>query len=363
MAGIHGGYWVSMKKFLSFDEALAQTVNQTRILILGNGFSIACKPEIFTYGSLFSQADFSLNPLLPKVFEQLGTQDFEIAINTLENSSKLVPIYKSALEDVAKSMHEDAQALKKILISTVTKNHPNAPFDVDEEEYFACRSFLSNFIGDSKGQIFTLNYDLLLYWTLMRTEFTDGSSVELVARDGFGDDDPEAKEEYVVWQGEAGGARSSVFFLHGALHLFDDGAALRKFTWRRTDKRLKDQAWSAIQANSLPLFVAEGTSKAKMNKITHNAYLFQAYRTLKSSVTKTRAAFFVHGHSLADSDDHILKLLGRGKFPDLYVGLHGDPSSDSNQTIVKRARALSEMRRYNALEVHFYDTSTAHVWG
>lgn len=352
-----------MKGFLTFNEALSATDGTTRNLLLGNGFSIACKPEIFTYGSLFSKADFKRNPKLPAVFDALGTQDFELAINSLERSSKLLPIYRDGSEIEAEAMKEDAAALKAILIATVTKNHPNAPFDIEEEEYYACRTFLSNFIGNTKGKVFTLNYDLLLYWTLMQTDFSDGSKVDLIARDGFGDDDPDMKEDYVVWQGEAGGARSSVFYLHGALHLFDSGASLKKFTWVRTDKRLKDQSWAAIEAGSLPLFVAEGASKAKMNKINHSAYLHQAYRALKNAVTQTRSAFFIHGHSLAENDDHILKLLGRGKFPDLYIGLHGDPQSESNQEIVKRARTIADLRKTHELNLHFYDSNSASVWG
>ena len=260
-------------------------------------------------------------------------------------------------------MQADANALKKILISTVTKNHPDDPFKIEEEEYFACRNFLANFISDNKGKVFTLNYDLLLYWTVMRTEFSDGGSVELVARDGFGDDDPDTKQDYVVWQGEAGRARSSVFYLHGALHLFDGRHQIQKFTWKRTEKRLKEQSWEAIQNGSLPLFVAEGKSYAKMEKINHNAYLYQAYRSLKNTVTQKKCAFFVHGHSLAENDSHILNLLGRGNFPQLFIGLHGDPTSPENEEVIQNARTLVDLRRSYPLDLFFYDSASARVWG
>ncbi|WP_299598578.1 DUF4917 family protein [uncultured Tateyamaria sp.] len=353
-----------MSRLLTFEEALDASEGHPRHLLLGNGFSIACKPKIFTYGSLYSKADFSQNPKLPEVFKKLETQDFELVINALERSSRLIPIYDEDSITASQEMQADAKALKKILISTVTKNHPDGPFDISEEEYFACRQFLANFIGTDKGKVFTLNYDLLLYWTVMHTEFSDGDYVELIARDGFGDDDPDVKEDYVVWQSEAGSrARASIYYLHGALHLFDDGSQLKKFTWVRTDKRLKDQSWQAIEQGALPLFVAEGTSESKKNKIMHSGYLHQAYRAFKSAVTQTRASFFVHGHSLAESDDHFLRLLGAGKYPRLFVGLHGDPSSSSNQAIVKKARAIADMRNRPPLEVAFYDTGTAAVWG
>lgn len=352
-----------MKKILTFQEALDQTEGVPRNLLLGNGFSIACKPKIFTYSSLFSQADFSKNINLPYVFEALGTQDFELAINALERASSLLPIYSAVDAATAAEMKRDAEALKEILITTVTKNHPGGPFDISDDEYSACRNFLANFIGEKSGKVFTLNYDLLLYWTVMHTEFADGSRVDLAARDGFGDDDPGSKEDYVVWQGEAGGARSSIFYLHGALHLFDAGNLLKKFTWNRTDVRLKKQSWDAIKDGALPVFVAEGSSASKMAKINHSAYLHQAYRSFKSATTQTKSAFFVHGHSLADNDDHFLKLLSRGKFPALYVGLHGAPDSSSNEEIIKKARSISAARNGPVLDVSFYDTASAAVWG
>lgn len=48
---------------MTFAEAIADS-NQfsKRHLLLGNGFSIACRADIFHYGSLFAQADFSQVP-------------------------------------------------------------------------------------------------------------------------------------------------------------------------------------------------------------------------------------------------------------------------------------------------------------
>lgn len=38
-----------------------------RHLLLGNGFSIALKPDIFSYGSLYENADFSAAPHATRV--------------------------------------------------------------------------------------------------------------------------------------------------------------------------------------------------------------------------------------------------------------------------------------------------------
>lgn len=353
-------------QLLTFEQALKDSAEyKKRHLMLGNGFSIACKPKIFTYGSLFQNADFSKNPNLPNVFKALGTTDFEVAIKALENAASIAKVYYPSSASPGKAMQQDADDLKKILINTVTKNHPDGPFDLDEDEFFHCRQFLSNFVGSEKGgHIYTLNYDLLLYWTLMHTEFSDGSKVDLKSVDGFGDDDPRQKQDYVTWQGEGSRMHSNIFYLHGALHLFDAGKELQKFTWVRKDERLKDQSWNAMRSGRLPLFVAEGDTGQKASKIQHHAYLFQCLKSFRACVDVIKTCLFIHGHSLADNDNHILREIARGRCQKIYVSLHGDPTNDANQEIAKKAHALAANRSDGyPLKVKFYDAASAAVWG
>lgn len=352
---------------ISFAEAIERSESYSkRHLLLGNGFSIACRPNIFHYGSLFGQADFSKNPNLPHVFEALDTQDFELAIHALERGAALAPIYSNGDGDSADAMRADANALKDILIETVARSHPEGPFDISDAEFQSCQNFLSHFVaGDNTGYIFTLNYDLLLYWTLMNSQdSSESTNVKLDKNDGFGNDEDEPDADYVVWRGESGAHNTRVYFLHGALQLFDSGHQLQKYTWVRKGERLVEQAREAIHDNKYPLFVSEGTSKAKLSKITHNGYLYQGYKIFGSNANQKKHCFFIHGHSLAENDDHFLKRIGRGKCAEVFIGIFGDINSAANQVIVKRARELSEMRgSFNPMQVTFYDSATAQVWG
>lgn len=355
-----------MVDLLSFDEAIEDSTNYSkRHLLLGNGFSIACRPDIFHYGSLFSRADFSQNPNLSRVFDELGTQDFEIAIRSLEGAAKLTPIYAPEDADASIRMTADAAALKEILLTTIAGNHPDVPGDIPDEQFWSCRRFLSFFLGpNNDGQVYTLNYDLLLYWTLMHEGAPFDDPIRLATNDGFGNDENDPNADYVVWQGETGAHNAKVHFLHGALHLFDAGNELQKFTWIRTNDRLIDQARAAISDNKFPLFVAEGSSAQKKSKIRHNAYLYQGFKQLTANAKQVRNCFFVHGHSLAMNDDHILSRLGRGRFGKLYISLFGDPRSDGNRQIIAKAKHLAGLRdeRY-PLQLGFYDAQTANVWG
>jgi hypothetical protein len=56
--------------------------------------------------------------------------------------------------------------------------HPEHVFKIPEEKSLACCSFLEDFLGND-GRVFSSNYDLLLYWVLMRNTSKN-------AGDGFG---------------------------------------------------------------------------------------------------------------------------------------------------------------------------------
>ncbi|GAA5045540.1 DUF4917 family protein [Erythrobacter westpacificensis] len=351
---------------MTFAEAIEDSDQYSkRHLLLGNGFSIACRADIFHYGSLFAQADFTQVPEVEAVFAALGTQDFEQAIRSLENAARILPPYIAHGDEAIAKMLEHAEALKEILLQTIAGNHPHVPPDIPDEKFWACRQFLANFLaGNKAGTVFTLNYDLLLYWTLMHDDMPFDDPINLAINDGFGNDEDEPDAEYVVWQGETNAHSASVMFLHGALHLFDSGKELQKYTWIRKGVPLIEQARAAIARDAYPLFVAEGTSAQKKAKIRHNAYLYQGFKQFTANVQQGKHCLFVYGHSLAENDDHILKRIGKGRFRKLYVGIYGDPLTDDNQRIMNRAHELAAMRPDRwPLEVAFYDAASANVWG
>jgi len=351
---------------ITFADAISDSQQfSKRHLLLGNGFSIACRNDIFHYGSLFSQADFSAAPEAASVFTALGTQDFEVAIRALESAATILPPYLPAGADAPRRMLQHAAILKEILVHTIAANHPRIPPDIPDARFWACRQFLSHFLaGEKAGCVFTLNYDLLLYWTLMHEDMPFSTPIRLEFNDGFGNDEDDADADYVVWQGETNAHRARVLFLHGALHLFDSGKELIKYTWIRKGVPLIDQARQALANNAFPLFVAEGTSAQKKTKIRHNAYLYQGLKQFTANVQQGRHCMFIFGHSLAENDDHILNRLARGRLPKLYVGIYGDPDSPENVRIIDRANALANQRSSKSpLRLAFYDAASANVWG
>lgn len=373
---------------ITFQEALGRSVDSKRHLLIGNGFSISLFPDRFRYGSLLDEANFDDCLEAREAFNLLNTTDFEVVIKALRDAVALVPLY-AGNNDVSDRMSLHSETLKELLVRAIALRHPERPSDISEEQYRACRSFLSNFVGDSRdhreedgrdlrGRIYTLNYDLLLYWTLLHDQVIDWNAANPLASqldltealqhdDGFRapEDDPGAP--YVTWEAEGAADAQNIHFLHGGLHLFDYGAELQKKCWERAGGvPLIDQVRAALTGNKFPLFVAEGDSESKLTRIRHSGYL---QRSLKSFAGVCRSpgagtSLFVFGHSLASSDDHVLKFIEKGRLSNLFISLYGDVDSAENRQIAQRADILASARpdRY-ALSIEFFNAESASVWG
>lgn len=340
-----------MYKLLTFQEALELSSDCTkRHLLTGNGFSIACRNNIFRYDSLFDQADFAkLNVNVKKVFEILNTKDFEIVMRSLNNASKILKVYSPDNVSLITQIDNDASELKNVLINAIANSHPDNPSEILETEYQYCKQFLRHF-----SNYYTLNYDLLLYWTFMHFQEIQ----ELNSDDGFRTPD-DGKTDYVSWDIEKTDGQN-LFYLHGALHVFDAGSELQKYTWVNTGVRLIEQIRDALDTDLFPVFVSEGSSLEKVEKIMHSSYLSRGLR----SFGHIGGCLFIYGHSLAINDSHILNLIPKSKIQKLFISLYGAIDSISNSKIIEDAQAIVAKRKgTKKIELFFYDSETAHVWG
>ncbi|WP_337881284.1 DUF4917 family protein [Rheinheimera sp.] len=336
---------------MTFQQALKDSEQfKTRHALLGNGFSIACRPNIFLYGKLYEKADFSeLSPYVKKAFEALSTQDFERVIKALRDTKEIIRVYRGTDTTLIEQLQKDADGLRELLVQTIAACHPAWPGEIFEHEYTACREFIGNF-----KTVYTLNYDLLLYWAQMHTQ--DGEDPN--SDDGFRKPEDDFEATYVTWE-PWNSKTQTMWFLHGALHLFDAGSETQKYTWINTGVRLIDQIREALNKDYYPIFVSEGTSREKYAKIKHNDYLAKGYR----SFCEIGGCLFIYGHSLAANDEHFLKRIENGKLKKIYVSIFGDPNSTQNKEIIERANRMATARKYGGLEVAFYAAESAKVWG
>lgn len=283
------------EEILNYDEIKQNILEKTeigdRLLLLGNGFSIAYSKDRFSFTSLLERAVeknvIKENGNIHQVFKQINTKDFEFIIKTLEDSSKVLSIYDNQ-NSCIKEMSNDSIRLKKFLVDVITNNHPEKSTVIDDDAYKNTMDFLKDY-----GVIYTLNYDLLLYWTLMK--YKDNPKYEQYT-DGFTRDLKTEDECHFITHN----SRKKIHYLHGCLCFFDNHTTINKKIYKE-DQPLKDQILQSLESNFYPVFVSEGSSHQKLTKILHNIYLNSCYRSLQ---TKGKV-IVIYGTYLKQNDTHI----------------------------------------------------------
>ncbi len=337
-----------MPEVVTFARALELTNSAKHAhVLLGNGFSRAWRDEVFSYQALFEQAvKKGLSGTAKRAFKALCTTDFEQVMRLLRQAALLAEEFKHT--KLAGELSGVADELREVLVRTIASNHPERPHAITPTQYKACKTFLSRF-----KYIYTVNYDLLLYWALMQSEIEPQVNCDDGFRHPYG-----GPAEYVSWEIENTN-QQNIHYLHGALHIFDAGPEVQKYTWSNTQIALIDQIREALSSHKYPLFVSEGTSDSKLDRIHHSSYLSRAYR----SFANCQHRLVIYGLAMAENDEHILRLLDRGKFTHICVGLYGSPQSQGNQRIIRRASQFGSVRQGKPPIIVYFDAASAQVWG
>ena len=320
-----------MPDIITFSKAIEKTRSKSRKLLLGNGFSI----KYFCYETLFDKAGLKRTDPLVALFTALDTRDFESVIRALDEAAIVADAYGNG--EQSKTFSNDAERLRQHLVQAVRTTHP-AHRDEISAEIPSCLRFLRHF-----DRIFTVNYDLLLYWVILdnTSQFHDGFGLGTEAAGFRGPFKPDAY--------------CDVYNLHGGLHLFMTEMG-------DVEKRLMGStgvidaiAETITRDKRLPIYVAEGTSSGKMRKINSVQYLRHSYDRLCSS----KGCFFVYGHSADNSDSHIYRAIFTSEMEHLYFCVH-TPSADTNHIDGELARYKALYR--SRIDYSFVDSESAQVW-
>ncbi len=253
----------------------------------------------------------------------------------------MVTVYEVA--EFGELMRSDAEFLKNALIQAIHETHPTHIFEVDPVRMRRTAQFLRKF-----ELIFTLNYDLLLYWTLVQPD----NGLTRAFSDGFKSVDGMLEWDDVPWQ--------KVFYLHGALHVFEQNGRLEKVKYQADapEGRLIQQIGQRIREGRVPLFVCEGRNEQKLGHTSRSRYLSFCFGKLENC----DGILFIFGHSLGDSDQHIADAISRSGVRHLFVSLYGSPTSDRNKEIIRKAERIVSSRSYRKLNLAFYDAESAGIW-
>jgi len=246
-------------KLETFDDVLASIRKNPRRqfhLLLGNGFSVSYDQKIFSYNALHEFVKNLKDKDLSKILEVIETRNFEVIMQYLDNFAGLVDALGG--DPKLKKRVEDASAkLKTSLLDAVKAMHPEHVFKVPEDQSSACATFLQHFLNTS-GHIYSTNYDLLLYWVLMRNgilNHVDGCGRELENDTGeyMAPEDQEWSD--LIWGKNRN--KQNIFYLHGALPFFDSGVAVVKEEYDVYNYLLQNIS-ARMEKGEYPIFVTAG---------------------------------------------------------------------------------------------------------
>lgn len=340
----------------SYDDVISylNKSKRTKHLLFGNGFSMAYDSKIFSYNALSTFIDEIDNDLLKKLFEVINTKNFELIMQQLDSFIEIASVFGVNQEFIDK-IAEANETLKGSLIQAIKTLHPEHVFTIDEEKSKCCHNFLDNFLSGG-GKIFSTNYDLLMYWVLMRNQ-------SKVANDGFGRDllnpDEVKKGEDQEWSELRWGNNKNeqtIHYLHGTLPIFDTGIEVIKEQWD-TEHYLLEKINERMEAKEYPIFVTAGNAKEKLNHIMHNKYLAYCYDQL----CNIKGSLITFGFNFGEYDTHIIDAINK-------AANYGMPSGDKLFSIyigvysVENFEYIESIKDKFNLKVHCFNARTVKLW-
>jgi Domain of unknown function (DUF4917) len=329
--------------------------DKDRGLLIGNGASIALWPQ-FRYRSLYEMAKDASKPdhLTDReigVFNALETQNFELVLSAMITAGKIWGVFGKPSKDI-NDLRASYSCVRKSLIRAVKAVH--VPFDsVTEELKTHLREEFAKY-----SYVYSTNYDLLLYWSMMndRERFKDF----VWGRDNDSHHNIFDVSDTDLWDEKK--PTTKILFLHGALHFYKNNEG-------RTFKKLSGEGGNLldlfdVQGDAIPLFISEGTSRDKLSAITRNDYLSFAYQRF----SKHRGSLVVFGHSLTpEFDQHLIDAIRKWKrydqqrksfqaVPRRRIVALSIRSGDDPHSIIELKSRLTNV--FSDYEVRFFDSRT-----
>ncbi|MCH7349380.1 DUF4917 family protein [Aeromonas sp. MR7] len=221
--------------------------------------------------------------------------------------------------------------VRKSLIEAVNLAHvayEHVPVDLIQEQ-------LSNY-----EMIFTTNYDLIPYWSMMSNNFN-----------GFCDYFWNESCTFVANNTEIWRNETPIHYLHGAIHLKTTPTGITskvKTTGETSIKNIINEQ----DLESIPLFISEGKSDIKLRRIRENDYLSFCYNRLMQN-DKNMVVF---GHGLdKEFDEHILKAIRSSKVKKLAISVY---SGMRNADKAVFTSSINAFFADSGIELHFFESST-----
>ncbi|HFS5639803.1 TPA: DUF4917 family protein [Legionella pneumophila] len=354
-------------------------------LLVGNGFNMAlssCIGQItLDYESISKEVRKRSQKLGNGLYEFLEKNktecDLELLLSILNNSLQCLKSstsdYCTCKSDYKEKIKLHRSTLKELVIEIMTSDefHPQHSKIFSENSYLeSCKKNLEAF-----DRIFTINYDLILYWLLNKKHLlveTDenGEVIHGKFKDGFSsrrelrpinDDNNEVYEHLYGYAGTNN--HPNLYFLHGALHLLQKNGYAYKVVKNGSQSHLNILELRNTLINDYNdfdnLIVFDATSHNKIRNIYSNAYLEKAY----DKIITIPNDMVIYGCNVLDkygekinlgNDIHLWRRIINSRSKKIYVGISKEDNQELNQFACDLAKELRGLRCIHDPEIDIY---------
>lgn len=309
-------------------------------LLSGNGFSISFSNKFF-YKSIYENFKPNCDAQLINLFEKYETTNFEYILEILRHTATVNREYglDNSLIKAA------ADSLKNGLITSINQVHPRK----DEMDWGKIVN-ASHELVDNFNDIYTTNYDLLLYHIIMAScdAYRDDDDVKERLQDYFWGSGSVDYKQFMDYQSYPD--YKHVYYLHGSLCLFQIGLSTYKLIKGGRGAELIELISDQIGKYKFPVFVSEGTSYDKERSVARNPYLRFCFDKLQAS----KRPLFIYGLSLASNDNHIIKRIATNPRK-LVISIYSEGKTIAEITAEKMNHIVKFGARYKP-SIEFVDS-------
>jgi hypothetical protein len=371
--------------------------NQVNIL-LGNGFNIALQNILPTlvvqldYDSIFSNVrnNNNLTVSLAEFLDQKNIdskhkiKDIEKLLRILQYSIAYLKFdngvyFEQSNNDFERTLKNDFEVLKKITIEALTdkKLHPGYA-EIFDNQLLTDFNYLDLCKGNLKkfNRIYSLNYDLILYWLINHGEGENKLTNHL--KDGFCRKDMHIElnsdsdlELHLIPFSGTNNNRTTIHFLHGALHLLDrENESFKIFRGKAVLKlqELRDNLLNKYKEYN-NLIVFDSTSSRKLDSIYSNSYLTKVYDKL----TSMHGILIIYGCKMTlseeDNDEHLWRKILNSNIKSLYIGRSPEDlgkdhleNSDLVAEAEKYRKHLFKIKDRGKLNIYCFNQNNHNIW-
>ncbi|MAZ40085.1 MAG: hypothetical protein CMF49_08180 [Legionellales bacterium] len=316
--------------------------------------------------------------------KNLGQYDLEFLLHILQEMRESFPFmidaYGSKVADHENLLIAQIKLLKETVLDVIVdeKFHPAYSNVFDDEIIKQC-DYVTICANNLKcfERIFTINYDLILYWLFNKENLFDKGSAESDKKNGFRDgfsrrecylNQESQKKDYRLYGVSLNSNHWDFFYLHGAFHLLQTAETAFKLVnsqggiFKSLQELKKELQQEYEDFNNLIIF--EATTQAKLSQLNKNSYLSKAY----DKVSPIKGDIIIYGCNLMNdgrvelgNDLHLWQKIINSNTQNIYVAIGEEDLSKYSKEL---ASQLSNYL-FNAnkkINLYCYNFNNVNIW-